>query len=854
MRTITFFSYKGGVGRTALAVNLAAELVRSRSARVLIVDWDLFAPGVEKYLRSVGRDDGGFLAECNPGVADFLCAVDESTVSEPAGRGGFVWQEVKDRLTQTVRNRPSGLVRPGRNADPLPIVQRIREETADLSVEERTPRKGDLRFIGPGTPEAILRCKSWGIGHSRLWMEAVGRYFVEEIRESWMIKTHLGRNIEEMEVPYFDFLFIDAPAGDGPLATLPPDFMFDSHAYLIGGLNNQNLEGLMGILGSWLSGSCAIPMDHLPTYVSLVHSPVPSVVSSPRAGRFEKRDDLLMRILRLAGTEKRDQNHPAMNLEALPSIYRIPYSPTLALKEIIITVDDPKDEYSVAVQEIAGHPVLKPRIYIPSYNMDQPPSRHPAALMPGWRWFVPEGMGVNGEEVFCRLVGAIGQSKKRAECEHLLNVLWWDWKLSDEKFYAVMERLRLAPDGTVLDDWVIKLVPKDGGGADQDRRLLLSSPQDAWAADMGSLLRAMFRFGEYVHLQLGLQSFEERFYGLLEEEKLPGELQKWLRWAPFWFYMGTRAAERDEFALAAKWMGAAVRLKPSHLESKRLEVKYLVEGGRYGEAQKCLHLIAKDGVTEYEFEARIAIAESCLVYLLDVPRGKNMIRDLLESDASIKAGERAGLYADLLCALTVVRDSELSAVLANRIHEAVGDPHFAIVDQNVIYSLLTFVGKEDDAAMLFRRLANAGGALRRVGTGGLVLIEMAKGATGSELRYRIEYPARVDDPDLWIALANGAMDYEQARQTIKTCLAMPDTTPRRIGQIVHSLDMLAYLSGCIRKRIGDKDTMLLEDTLKRNVTASIGKLRSSLASADWLSDISISFARGSMDARGHAPD
>lgn len=49
-KVITFYSYKGGVGRTFLLANVAATL-RQWGASVLCVDWDLEAPGLHHYLR-----------------------------------------------------------------------------------------------------------------------------------------------------------------------------------------------------------------------------------------------------------------------------------------------------------------------------------------------------------------------------------------------------------------------------------------------------------------------------------------------------------------------------------------------------------------------------------------------------------------------------------------------------------------------------------------------------------------------------------------------------------------------------------------------------------------------------------
>jgi len=45
---VTFYSYKGGVGRS-MAVANTALLLAQRGLRVLVVDWDLEAPGIERY-------------------------------------------------------------------------------------------------------------------------------------------------------------------------------------------------------------------------------------------------------------------------------------------------------------------------------------------------------------------------------------------------------------------------------------------------------------------------------------------------------------------------------------------------------------------------------------------------------------------------------------------------------------------------------------------------------------------------------------------------------------------------------------------------------------------------------------
>ncbi|MDE2852224.1 MAG: ParA family protein [Acidobacteriota bacterium] len=64
MYITTFYSFKGGVGRTMALVNVAAELA-NRGKRVLIVDFDLEAPGLDTF-------DLGPPTETPRGIVDFV--------------------------------------------------------------------------------------------------------------------------------------------------------------------------------------------------------------------------------------------------------------------------------------------------------------------------------------------------------------------------------------------------------------------------------------------------------------------------------------------------------------------------------------------------------------------------------------------------------------------------------------------------------------------------------------------------------------------------------------------------------------------------------------------------------------
>jgi cellulose biosynthesis protein BcsQ len=76
----TFYSFKGGVGRSMAMANVAWELA-SRGLRVLVIDFDLEAPGLERYF---GVPVGAVHA--TPGVINLIEAFKRS-LSSSGGMG-----------------------------------------------------------------------------------------------------------------------------------------------------------------------------------------------------------------------------------------------------------------------------------------------------------------------------------------------------------------------------------------------------------------------------------------------------------------------------------------------------------------------------------------------------------------------------------------------------------------------------------------------------------------------------------------------------------------------------------------------------------------------------------------------
>jgi len=102
MSIITFYSYKGGVGRSMALANIAFELAR-RNKKVLMVDWDLEAPGLERYFVNfpIDRQAPGLL----PLLLEFRKGIE-------ADYKDYLWTiDIKS-------DNPLYLLHSGRDADP----------------------------------------------------------------------------------------------------------------------------------------------------------------------------------------------------------------------------------------------------------------------------------------------------------------------------------------------------------------------------------------------------------------------------------------------------------------------------------------------------------------------------------------------------------------------------------------------------------------------------------------------------------------------------------------------------------------------------------------------------------------
>src|SRR5579872_6330513 len=66
-RIVTFYSFKGGTGRTMALANVA-WILAANGKRVLVADWDLESPGLHKFFQPFMSP----VVSDQPGIVDFI--------------------------------------------------------------------------------------------------------------------------------------------------------------------------------------------------------------------------------------------------------------------------------------------------------------------------------------------------------------------------------------------------------------------------------------------------------------------------------------------------------------------------------------------------------------------------------------------------------------------------------------------------------------------------------------------------------------------------------------------------------------------------------------------------------------
>lgn len=230
-RIATFYSYKGGVGRSFALANIAVLLARL-GKRVLIVDFDLEAPGIERYFRQhISRSSR---LRQNPPDRGLLHLLISHTQ-----QASLDWRE----LTELVTLSPSSAL---------------------------GPVTGTIHLLasGSGDPQyaSLLQQFSW----PAFFRDHAGADFFERLRNEWV--SVKSSSLE------FDLILLDSRTGltdHGSVCTiLLPDFLV-----LCFTTARQGLDGISEVAKSVQERRKALPY------------PRPPVTLLPLLCRFDGREE-----------------------------------------------------------------------------------------------------------------------------------------------------------------------------------------------------------------------------------------------------------------------------------------------------------------------------------------------------------------------------------------------------------------------------------------------------------------------------------------------------------------------------------------------------------------------------------
>ena len=199
-KIVTFYSYKGGTGRSMALANVA-WILASAGRRVLVLDWDLEAPGVHRYFRPFLTDPD--LVASN-GLIDFVTgycawAADQSTLSDEDCR------------------------------------QQVDLDPYMTSLDWSFPGDGGIDFVPAGKqgPEYSTRVNTFD------W-----KRFYEHLRGDLLIAT-----LREKLIAEYEFVLIDSRTGVSDTSGICTLQLPDTLAACFT-LNNQSIAGIQDALTS----------------------------------------------------------------------------------------------------------------------------------------------------------------------------------------------------------------------------------------------------------------------------------------------------------------------------------------------------------------------------------------------------------------------------------------------------------------------------------------------------------------------------------------------------------------------------------------------------------------------------
>ncbi|GAA3345514.1 hypothetical protein GCM10020358_52910 [Amorphoplanes nipponensis] len=268
---VTFYSYKGGTGRTMCVAN-TAWLLASNGLRVLVVDWDLESPGLHRYFHP------------------FL--LDKKLTSSPG-------------MIDMIRDYASAAMEPEHNDSDQWLAERARVLDYAVSLDWEFPEGGGIDLLPAGQQDRSYARRVSTFDWSSFWDRLGGGVFIDALSDD--MRAH------------YDYVLIDSRTGlsdsAGICTVQLPDTIVNCFT-----LSTQSIDGAVSV-----ARSVGAQRDRRPVRIL----PVPMRIENAEALKLEAGRDYARQEFRPFLTALGD------SADRYWGDVEIPYKPFFAYEEIL---------------------------------------------------------------------------------------------------------------------------------------------------------------------------------------------------------------------------------------------------------------------------------------------------------------------------------------------------------------------------------------------------------------------------------------------------------------------------------------------------------------------------------------
>jgi len=283
---ITFYSYKGGTGRTMLLANIA-WILASNGKRVLMIDWDLEAPGLHRYFHPFLDDPE---LNSSEGLIDFVTDFAIETVT-PNSLNDSSSQDWYEPFTNILRYA--------------------------VSIKYKFPQKGRLDFVPAGKQDNTYSARVNSFNWKNFYDRLGGGTFLNAV------KSRICSD--------YDYVLIDSRTGTSDISGICT-VQLPNLLVICFTLNRQNIQGASNIVAS---------IRELQVGNNIQIYPVPTRIE---AGEKRKLDTARDQARSQFSSCLSDLN--IEQIETYWSDVEVPYRQYYAYEEVLAVFGDKPSEYN----------------------------------------------------------------------------------------------------------------------------------------------------------------------------------------------------------------------------------------------------------------------------------------------------------------------------------------------------------------------------------------------------------------------------------------------------------------------------------------------------------------------------